>query len=137
MVLVLAGYGVVWLGLGVVLQTLSPELGRTASLAAVAAGGLALVWVGAALAGMKGRGWALGTTLLATLVLLTQAVHLWTSAGEVPVPGTVRLLVTGLFLGSMAMALYLIHGERPPEYYQRGVFLNGDRSDETLDRRGG
>jgi hypothetical protein len=137
MVLVLAGYGVVWLGLGVALGTLSPEHGRTASLVAVAAGGLALVWVGAALAGMKGRGWALGTTVLATVTLLTQTVHLWTYAGQVPVPGTARMLVTVLFLGSMAMVLYLIHGERAPEYYQRGVFLNGDRADETLDRRGG
>lgn len=126
MLSVLAAYGVVCLGLGVVLGTIRPDHGRTASLVAVGGGGLALVWAGAALAGLKGRRWALVTTLVTAIVLLTQAVHLWTAPAEAGVSGAERLLVSILFLSSLAMMLHLIHGERPPEYYQRGVLLSGD-----------
>ena len=39
--------------------------------------------------------------------------------------GSQKMRVTVLFLGSMAMVRYLIHGERPPEFYKRGLSPNG------------
>jgi hypothetical protein len=32
----------------------------------------------------------------------------------------VRLVVTLMFVVTMGMLLYLFHGERPPEFYERG-----------------
>ena len=59
---------------------------------------------------------------IATIVmLLTRAVHVWTSSSEAAGGATVRLVVTLMFLMTMGMLLYLFHGERPPEFYERGA----------------
>jgi len=52
-------------------------------IAGVAGGGLGLLWGIAALAGLKGRAWAVVSAIAALAVLLSQAVQVWLSpAGE-------------------------------------------------------
>lgn len=115
---ILIAYGVVLAGLGLILQKIAPAVGRVAFFAGVAGGALSLVWGVAALAGLKGRVWATLSAIAMIVVLLTQAVSVWTTSAT---GGTIRLVVTVMFLMTMGMLLYLFHGERPPEFYERGA----------------
>ena len=116
---VVIAYGVVLAGLGLVLEKIAPALGRVAFIAGVAGGGLYLLWGVAALAGLKGRAWALLTTIAVTFVLLSQTVQVWmASRSEAAERLTVGLLVTVMLLLTIGMLMYLVHGERPPEFYQ-------------------
>ena len=119
---ILIAYGVVLAGLGFVLQQVAPTSSRVAFIAGVAGGGLSLLWGVAALAGLKGRVWATLSAVAVTIVLLTQTVQLWMAslsggAGSL----TMSLLVTIMLLLTVGMLLYLLHGERPPEFYQPGA----------------
>lgn len=114
----LIAYGGLLAGLGFLLQQAAPALGKVTFVTSSAGGGLCLLWGIAALAGLKGRAWAVLTTIAATIVLLSQAVHVWMrSAGETPTSLTVRLLVTVMMLLTIGLLVYLLHGERPPEFY--------------------
>lgn len=118
---VLIAYGVVLTGLGLILQNLAPTLVRVAFIAAVAGGGLSLVWGVAALAGFKGRTWATFSVAVAAIVLLSQTIHFWMPASEDAASNlAVRALVTVMFLTTIGIVMYLLHGERPPEFYQPG-----------------
>jgi hypothetical protein len=115
---ILIAYGVVLAGLGLVLQKIAPTTGRVAFFAGVAGGGLSLVWGVTALAGLKGRVWATLSTIATIVVLLSQAVSVWTTSAT---GGTIRLVVTVMFLMTMGMVMYLFHGERPPVFYEKGT----------------
>lgn len=124
---VLIAYGGGLAGLGFVLHQIAPVFARVAFIAGLAGGGLSLLWGVAALAGLKGRVWATLSAIAATVVLLTQAVSVWTtSASEGASSLTIRLVVTTMFLLTMGMLLYLFHGERPPEFYERGAHHRAD-----------
>ena len=69
--------------------------------------------------GMKGRTGAILTGIATIVVLLIRAVDGWTAASEVVGGIMVRLVVTLMFLLTMGMLMYLLHGERPPEFYER------------------
>jgi hypothetical protein len=115
----LIGYGLVLAGLSLVVQNIAPAFGRIAFFAGLAGGGFSLLWGVAALAGLRGRVWAMLTAMATAFVLLTQAVHVWmASSGEGAGSLTVCLLVTSMFLLTVGMLMYLLHGERPPEFYQ-------------------
>ena len=119
---ILIAYGIVLAGLGLVVQQSALAAGRMALIAGVAGGGLSLLWGVAAIAGLKGRTWAAVTAVAVTAVLLPQTVQGWMAslsggAGSL----TVRLLVTVMLLLTVGMLLYLLHGERPPEFYQPGA----------------
>ena len=118
---VLIAYGGGLAGLGFLLQQVAPALGKVTFIAGFAGGGLCLLWGIAALVGLQGRTWAVLTTIAAALVFLSQTVHVWMpSAGESSTSLTVRLLVTVMMLLTIGMLTYLLHGERPPEFYQTG-----------------
>ncbi len=54
-------------------------------------------------------------------VLVSQMVHLWMSASsELSGSLNARLLVSAMVLLTIGMLVYLLHGERPPEFYQTG-----------------
>jgi hypothetical protein len=130
---VLIAYGVVLAGLGSLLHQSAPALGKVAFIAGLAGGGLSLLWGVAALAGLKGRVWATLSMIAVTVVLLSQAVSVWTHSTSEGASGlTIRLVVTAMFLLTMGMLLYLFHGERPPEFYeQRPSRPNGPASGRT------
>lgn len=118
---ILIAYGVVLTGLGLILQNLAPTIGRVAFIAGVAGGGMSLVWGVAALAGFKGRTWAMFSVAAAAIALLSQTIHLWMpSSDDVASNLAVRALVTVMFLMTIGIVMYLLHGERPPEFYQPG-----------------
>lgn len=119
---VVIAYGVVLAGLGLVLKKIAPAFGQVTFITGVAGGGLILLWGIAALVGLRGRAWAILTTVAVTAVLLSQAVSVWlASSSEGAGSMTVRLLVALMFLLAVGMVLYLLHGERPPEFYQPGA----------------
>jgi hypothetical protein len=124
---ILIAYGVVLAGLGFVRHQIAPGFGNVTFIAGVAGGGLCLLWGIAALAGRKGRSWAVLTTVAMAFVMLSQTVPAWmVSAGEGSETLTVRLLVTTLMLLTIGMLMYLLHGERPPEFYQKGAHHRAD-----------
>ena len=119
---VLIAYGVVLAALGLVVKNIAPGSGRVTFIAGLAGGGLCLLWGGAALAGLKGRAWATLSVVAAVVVLLIQTVRYWTaSSSEGAGSVMVSLLVTVMLLLTVGMVLYLLHGERPPEFYEGGV----------------
>jgi hypothetical protein len=119
---VLIAYGGLLAGLGFVLQQVAPGFGKVTFIAGLAGGGLCMLWGIAALAGLKRRVWACLSAIATLVVLLSQAVHVWTtSAGAGTGSLMVRLVVTAMFFLTMGMVMYLFHGERPPEFYQRGA----------------
>jgi hypothetical protein len=116
---VLIAYGIGLAGLGLVGQQIAPASGRITLVTGLASGGLSLLWALAALAGLKGRAGAILTAIPTAFVLLTRAVHVWiASASEGAGSLIVRLLVTAMFLLAVGILMYLLHGERPPEFYQ-------------------
>lgn len=118
---VLMAYGVVLAGLGFVVKNVAPTFGQVTYLAGLAGGGLCVLWGLAAVAGVTGRAWAVLSVIAAAVVLLSQAVSAWlTSQSEGDGSLTIRLLVPGMLLMTMGMLLYLLHGERSPEFYQVG-----------------
>ena len=119
MAVILIGFGLGLAGLGLVVQKLAPAGERAAFLAGIGGGGLSLLWGVAALAGWKGRRWAILSMTATVLVLLTRAVHGWTTATGVEAELALRVIVTLMFGLTMGMLLYLFHGERPPEFYKR------------------
>ena len=119
---VLIAYGVVLAGLGFLLHQTAPVFGKVTFIAGLAGGGLCLLWGIAALAGLKGRSWSVLTAITVALVMLSQTVSAWMGSGSEDAGVlTVRLLVTAMMILSMGMIMYLLHGERPPEFYERGA----------------
>jgi hypothetical protein len=119
---VLVLYGVVLAGLGFLLQNRAPALGRITFIVGLFGGGFSLLWGVAALAGLKGRVGATLSTIAVTAVLLSQVVHVWTSsASEGDFTQTVRWVVTVMFLLTLGVLVYLLHAERPPEFYKAGA----------------
>lgn len=123
---ILITYGAGLAGLGFVLQQATPAVGKIAAITGFTGGGLCLIWGIAALAGLKGRAWAVLTTIAVAFVLLSQTVHVWTSPSETTGSLAVRLLLTAMTLLTIGMITYLLHGERPPEFYQTGTTLRDD-----------
>jgi len=124
---VLIAYGGILVGLGFLIHQAAPAFGKVTSIAGFAGGGLCLLWGVAAMAGLKGRVWATLSAIATIVVLLTQTVNAWSSsASEGAVSMMVRLVVTAMFFLTIGMLLYLFHGERPPEFYERGANHRAD-----------
>jgi hypothetical protein len=123
---ILVAYGGLLAGLGFVLHQTAPKSGNVTFMAEFAGGGLCLLWGIAALAGLKGRVGAVLTTIALALILVSQTVPAWTDAAGEGRSFTGRLLVTALLLLTIGMLMYLLHGERPPGFYQKGGQQGGD-----------
>lgn len=120
-------YGVVLAGLAFLVENRAP--GRITVITGWVGGGLSLLWGLAALVGLKGRVWATLTIIAIIAVLLSQVVHVWTSsASEGTANLTGRWGVTTMLLGSIALLAYLLHAERPPEFYANQVIRPSDSS---------
>lgn len=119
---ILIAYGMVLAGPGFVLHQIAPVFGKVTFVVGLAGGGLCPLLGIAALAGLKGRAWAVLTAIAVALVLLSQTVSAWMGSGsEVAGIFTVRLLLTVMMILTIGVLMYLLHGERPPEFYDKGV----------------
>lgn len=116
---ILVGYGLVAAGLAFALRQIAPALAEVTFLAGLLAGGLLVLWGVLAWAGHKRRTWAVLTLVALGFVLVSQVVHAWsTPANETPGKMAGALLLTVLTFMNLGMLIYLLHGERPPEFYR-------------------
>ncbi len=119
---IVVGYGLLIAVLAFTLQQVSPPLARVTFIASLVAGGLSVIWGIVGLAGNKRRTWAMLTLVALAFVLLTQMVDAWSaSASETPGKLAGALLLTFLMILTVGMMMYLMHGERPPEFYKTGT----------------
>ena len=138
---VLIAYGMGLVVLGLVVQQIAPGLEQITLIASLVGGGLCLLWGVAALVGLKGRAWATLSAIATAFVLLSQVIHVWSVAADHAAGSlAVRLLITLMLMLTVGIVMYLLHGERPPEFYQRGVnphLTPASGRDEGPSRKGG
>jgi hypothetical protein len=119
---VIAAYGVVLAALGLIIQQTAPAFAQVVFLTGVAGGGLCVLWSLIAFAGHKRRVWAMLTMIPVAVVMLIQVVHAWSASNDATSMSlTGRLVLTLMFLMTVGMLMYVLHGERPPEFYDSGT----------------
>ncbi len=129
---IVIAYGILLALVSFAIQQVAPALAKVIFVAGLAGGGLCVVWGIVAMAGHKRRAWALLTLIVIMIVVLSQVVPAWsTVGGETPGSLAGSLLLTFLMLLTLALLMYLVHGERPPEFYSKGTA----RPDNSLSRR--
>jgi hypothetical protein len=127
---IVVGYGVLIVVLAFTLQQVSPPLAKVTFIAGLVAGGLSVLWGIVGLAGHKRRTWAMLTLVAFSFVSLTQVIDAWSaSASETPGKLAGALLLTLLMFLTVGMMMYLMHGDRPPEFYRKE---SARRSDSEL-----
>lgn len=109
------GYGLLLIVLGLVVRSVMPEKGSTGWIAGITGGGLCLLCGILAWAGHKRRVWTVLTAVAVALVLLSQTVHAWMPAADKSAAAV--WLLTLMFLLTVGLLIYTLHGERPPEFY--------------------
>ncbi|MCW5557177.1 MAG: hypothetical protein KIT22_05005 [Verrucomicrobiae bacterium] len=118
---IVIGYGILLAVLAVALQQVAPALAKVSSITCLIAAGLSVLWGIMGLAGHKQRAWAVLTLAPTAFVLLSQVVQAWfVAASSTPEGFTGPLLLTALLLLTMGMLVYLLHGDRSPEFYRLG-----------------
>lgn len=119
---IIVAYGVALAVFGFLVQQSAPAFGKITFITGIAGGGLCVLWGIVAFAGNKRRTWAVLTMIAVTVVLLTQVVQAWLASTDTASTNlTGRLVLTLIFLLTMGMLLYVLHGERPPEFYDPGT----------------
>ncbi len=117
---IVVGYGVLIVVLSFVLQQVSPPLSKVAFVSGLIAGGLSILWGIVGLSGHKRRTWAMLTMIALSFVLLTQGIDAWSApAGETPGKLGGAILLTGMIVLTVGMMMYVMHGDRTPEFYRK------------------
>lgn len=129
MAFIIIAHGLVLAGLGLGLRSVAPELAKTPLLIALGGGGLCVLWGFAALLGHQRRTGAILTLVAIALTVLSPMLRAWMDATG-PVAGP--LLLTLMLVLTVGMILYVMHGERPPEFYQMGP--SGREGAETREK---
>jgi hypothetical protein len=114
-------YGVALAALSLLIQQIAPAFAKGILITGITGGGLSVLWGVVALTGHKRRAWAVLTMIAVTFVTLSQTVQVWmvpSDAVSTSLAG--RLVLTLMLLMTMGMLMYLLHGERPPEFYSTG-----------------
>jgi len=113
---IIMAYGVVLAGLSLAIKTVMPELEKIPFIVGLSGGGMCVLWGLAALLGHQRRVGTLLTLVAVALVVLSPTLRVWMDSS-----GTVgaRLLLTLMLALTVAMIMYVMHGERPPEFYQK------------------
>ena len=114
-------YGILLALLSFTIQRVAPAVGKAIFVAEMAGGGLCVVWGIVAMAGHKRRTWAIFTLIALMIIALGQVVLAWSTFVEVDGSSIGPLLLTLVLLLTMATLIYLVHGERPPEFYSAGT----------------
>lgn len=115
---VIAIYGIVLAALSLFIQQTAPAFTHVVFVTGLAGGGLCVLWGIVAFAGHKRRVWAVLTMIAVAVVMLSQVVHAWsvsTDATSMSLLG--RLVLTLMFLMTIGMLMYVLHGERPQDFY--------------------
>lgn len=119
-------YGLALATLGYFAHSTLGDTARLTFFISLIGGGGCLLLGGAAWAGYKKRVWW-GLTLTAvTLVILMHTIDAWMFWPDQSGLTLGRLLITFMFLLNFGMIAYVVHGERPPEFYQRGIIDHRD-----------
>lgn len=113
---IIMAYGVALAGLSLAIKTVAPEPAKIAFLVGLSGGGLCVLWGLAALIGHQRRVGALLTLVAVALVVLSPTLRVWMEASGT---GAARLLLTLMLALTVVMIMYVMHGERPPEFYQK------------------
>ena len=132
MVNILIAYGVILATLGLVQHEIAPTPTKVILIAGIVGGALSLVWGVLALTGYKRRSGAFITLIAVAIVVLSQVVPAWSDSGT-GTRGSLAgpLLLTFMMLLTVGMLMYILHGERPPEFYSKGTA----RWDNSVSRR--
>jgi len=118
---VIMAYGVVLAALGLAVGSVAPELATITSITGIAGGGSCVLWGLVALAGHKRRVWTILTLIAVFFVVLSQTIQAWMALGDNSGTYAGPLLLTLMLLTTVGMLMYVLHGERPPEFYQTGT----------------
>jgi len=116
---IIMAYGSVLAALGFVVRSVAPELANIPFLIGLVGGGLCLLFGLVALLGHRRRVWTILTLVAIALTDLGQVVPAWMSLSEKPGNFAGALLLTLMLLLTVGMLMYLLHGERTPEFYKR------------------
>lgn len=114
---IVMAYGIVLAALSLAVRSVAPELAKVTFITGIAGGGLCLLWGLVALAGHKRRVWTILTLVAVFIVMLTQTIQGWVAVGDKSGTYAGPLLLTLMLLLTLGMFLYVMHGERPPEFY--------------------
>ena len=118
---IIAVYGVGLAALSLFIQQTAAAFAQAVIITGLAGGGLCVLWGIIAFAGYKRRAWTVLTMLAVALVVLSQVVHAWSpSTDATSISLTGRLALTFMLLMTVGMLMYVLHGERPPEFYVSG-----------------
>ena len=81
-----------------------------------------MLWSIVAFAGHKRRAWAILTMIAVAFVVLSQVIQAWLASTDATSTSlTGRLVLTLMLLMTVGMLMYVLHGERPPEFYDPGA----------------
>ena len=123
---IVMGYGVVLAVLCGAIQKIDPGLARASFVTGTVGGGLCVVWGTLALLGHKRRVGAILTLIGLAFAVLGQLVPAWSAVGgEKSGSLAASILLTFIMLLTVAMLMYLLHGERSPEFYATGTGQQG------------
>lgn len=113
---IIMAYGVALAGLSLGIKKVAPELAKIPFLVGLSGGGLCVLCGLAALIGHQRRVGALLTLVAVALVVLSPTLGVWMDGSGT---GAARLLLTLMLALTVVMIMYVMHGERPPEFYQK------------------
>lgn len=130
---IILAYGVALAALSLFIRQIAPAFAKVILITGMAGGGLCGLWGMVALAGHKGRAWTVLTMIAVSFVLLSQVVQVWmVSTDATGLTG--RLVLTLMFLMTVGTLVYVLHGERPPEFYDSGGAARRDNASSGGDR---
>jgi hypothetical protein len=113
---ILIAHGVLLAILGFTLQRISPAQAKVAFPTCLVGGALCVL---CGFLGRKSRAWAVMSLIPVTFVLLSEVVSHWISIIDTSSDAVLAaLMVTLMMVLPAAMLIYLLHGERPPEFYK-------------------
>lgn len=113
-------YGGGLAALGFAVQATAPELAKVPFLTGLAGGGVCVFWAVVAWCGYQRRGWIILTMVAIAFSGLSQTVPAWLAMATQSGNLAVALLTTLMLAGTVGMIMYVLHGERPPEFYEVG-----------------
>jgi hypothetical protein len=114
---ILLAYGIALAALSLLIQQIAPAYAKLIGIIGIAGGGLSVLWGIVALTRHKRRAWAVLTMIPLTFLTLSQTIRGWVASISL----TGQLVLTLMFVMTVGMLMYLLHGERAPEFYSTGT----------------
>jgi hypothetical protein len=115
---IIMAYGGGLAALGFAIQAIAPTPAQVAVLTGLTGGGACILWGVVAWCGYPRRAWVIMTMVVIALCGLSQAVPAWLALAMKSGSLAVTLLMTLMLVATVGMIMYVLHGERPPEFYE-------------------